>query len=285
MKLFISYSHNDKDFVDKLGTKLTQKRIPVFIDRWELNVGESITGKIEDAITEASFLLVVLSKSSVASQWCKREINTGLVLELNKKRVVILPVLIEDCEIPLFLMDKFHADFRTDFNSGLMQVISSVSNLTTEDMGRIKDMDDIYTDFAYSSGLRGDRFEFAIDAVQYSIIPDKPSTVLIHVIFIGNDTATRKYKEQLLKGQDTLMRMTILLLCTEDKNLSEMNAHIIDDNPFEEAFDITDRKSDIGFQGFITVKRLGTTDKRDKIYYVGTIFRMLLDDLGFPTTT
>jgi len=282
MKLFISYSHNDKDFVDKLGLKLTQKRIPVFIDRWELNVGESITEKIEDAITEASFLIVVLSKSSVASHWCKREINTGLLLELQKKRVVILPILIEDCEIPLFLLDKFHADFRTDFNTGLSQVISSVSNLTTEDMGRIKESDEIYTDFAYSSGLRGDRFEFAIDAVQYSIIPDKPSTVLINITFIGNKAATSRYKSQLLKGQEMLMRMTILLLCTEDEGISGINAHIIDDNPFEEMFELVDSKSEVAFKGFITVKRLGTTDKKDKIYYVGNIFRMLLEDLKFP---
>ena len=106
MSIFISYSHKDSDFVDKLGTALVLNQIRVYIDRWEMNVGDSITERVSSAITEASFLIVVLSKHSVESPWCKREINTGLMLELEKRRVVVLPILLEDCGIPLFLQDK-----------------------------------------------------------------------------------------------------------------------------------------------------------------------------------
>jgi len=36
MSIFISYSHKEKDFVDKLALILVEKRLKVFVDRWEM---------------------------------------------------------------------------------------------------------------------------------------------------------------------------------------------------------------------------------------------------------
>jgi hypothetical protein len=285
MSIFISYSHKDCDFVDKLGSSLALNNVRVFIDRWEMNVGDSITEKVSTAITEASFLIVILSKNSVESLWCKREINTGLMLELNKKRVVVLPVLLEDCDIPLFLQDKLYADFRSDFDAGLKQIISSIGDIGTEEMGRIQDSDTAFSDFSYSWGLRGEYFEFQIDYVEYSIIPDKPNTILVKMIFIGNSVATARYKMHKANGMEAVMKSVILVTCAEDKGISQMSAHIVDDQPFENLFHTFDPRSGMGFTGHITVKRLGLTDKKDKLYYFGGLFKKLLDDLhpGFPT--
>ena len=79
--------------------------------------------RIQDAISEAAGLIVVLSKASVASEWCRKELSAGLIRELEEKRVILLPVLIEECKIPLFLRDKKWADFRSDFKEGLKQVL------------------------------------------------------------------------------------------------------------------------------------------------------------------
>ncbi len=57
MSIFIIHSHKDKDFVDQLATRLAKDRVRVFVDRWEINVGDSIIEKINQAITNASFLL------------------------------------------------------------------------------------------------------------------------------------------------------------------------------------------------------------------------------------
>src|SRR5438045_2276539 len=103
MPIFISYSRRDTEFVDRLASQLVQNKVNVWMDRWELNVGDSLLSKIQDAITGASALLVVLSRASVGSAWVQKEINGGLLRELEEQRVVVLPVLIEDCQIPVFL--------------------------------------------------------------------------------------------------------------------------------------------------------------------------------------
>src|SRR4051812_22175804 len=102
MPIFISYSHGDKAFVDRLAMQLVRRNVNIWLDRWELSVGDSLIDKIQEAVNGASALLVILSKASVTSEWCKKELSAGLLRELEEKRVVVMPVMLEDCEVPIF---------------------------------------------------------------------------------------------------------------------------------------------------------------------------------------
>ena len=64
MPVFISYSHQDKRFVDRLAAQLVRQKVNVWLDRWELKVGDSLISKVQDAIVGASALLVILSESA-----------------------------------------------------------------------------------------------------------------------------------------------------------------------------------------------------------------------------
>ncbi len=46
MPIFISYSHADKTFVDKLALKLVKHDAHIWVDTWELNVGDSILNRV-----------------------------------------------------------------------------------------------------------------------------------------------------------------------------------------------------------------------------------------------
>lgn len=151
MPIFISHSHQDKDFVDVLATNLIQRRQHVWVDRWELKVGDSLINRIQSAITTASALIVVLSKASVASEWCKKELSAGLIRELEERRVIVLPLLLEDCDIPLFLRDKMYADFRKDFDAGLNEIQKTVASLSSH-RGGLKNQI-----FIWTGGLLGEK--------------------------------------------------------------------------------------------------------------------------------
>ena len=154
MPIFISYSHTDAAFVNKLAAHLVKRNAHVWVDSWELNVGDSILGRVQEAIQESSALLIVLSKASVASEWCKKELSAGLMRELDEKRVVVLPVLIENCDMPVFLREKMYADFRTNFDVGLKALVEAVSRVTNTDQGRLTS-GSVHTDWAETWGLRG----------------------------------------------------------------------------------------------------------------------------------
>jgi hypothetical protein len=125
-KFFLSHSSVDKPFVSRLANDLQGKRVPVWFDRWELKVGDSLTQKIEDGISESSWLAVVLSRNSVKSAWVRKELAAAQALELHNRNVFVLPLLVEDCEIPIFLLDKLYADFRTSYEQGFDSLVRRV---------------------------------------------------------------------------------------------------------------------------------------------------------------
>ena len=47
MPVFISHSHQDKDFVDKLAGQLVMNKAYVWLDRWEIKVGEVLDALID----------------------------------------------------------------------------------------------------------------------------------------------------------------------------------------------------------------------------------------------
>jgi hypothetical protein len=53
MAIFISYNRNDVGFVDWLARKLVVRRHHIWLDRWEMNVGDSLITKIQAALTES----------------------------------------------------------------------------------------------------------------------------------------------------------------------------------------------------------------------------------------
>jgi len=111
--IFLCHSSKDKFFVRELASKLQEKGVRVWLDEAEIKVGDSLTERIGNAIDKMDYFGVVLSKHSISSQWVQRELQIAIGKELNDKKVVVLPLLLEPVEIPVFLRDKLYADFTT----------------------------------------------------------------------------------------------------------------------------------------------------------------------------
>ena len=126
--IFLSHNHKDKPFVRKLAERLNAHGIRTWVDEAEIRVGDSLITKIETAIKDFTYLGVILSPNSVTSQWVRREVNIALTQEINGTQVKVLPLLIESCEIPGFLSDKFYADFTKDFEDGFETLLSRLSD-------------------------------------------------------------------------------------------------------------------------------------------------------------
>ena len=56
---------------------------------------------------------MVLSSNSVNSEWVQRELQLALQKELEEENIIVLPLLLEQVQIPPFLRGKFYADFTT----------------------------------------------------------------------------------------------------------------------------------------------------------------------------
>lgn len=108
---FISYSQKDKEYVRELKARLENDGAKIWIDDVEINIGDHLIDKISEAIKENKYMVVVLSRNSVESNWVKQELSWAMDREIRDGDVTVLPVLIEECEVPAFLRDKYYADF------------------------------------------------------------------------------------------------------------------------------------------------------------------------------
>jgi len=260
MPIFMSYSHHDKDFVDTLAAHLVKHRARVWVDRWELSVGDSIVERVQSAIQEASALLVVLSKASVRSQWCKKELSAGLVRELEEKRVVVLPVLVEDCDIPMLLRDKLYADFRTSFQDGLKVTLEAIAKVTSGTMGRIGTAEH-HGDWAIDYGFDDDRYYLRVTLVQFG--QGLPYTVLTEIVALANEEGSKRQKAYADKGFADFGQLVVVSVLAGA--VAEQNTQIVlrDSQPQTIEFGFHDPRSGIDYEMVISARRLGEDTGKD----------------------
>lgn len=124
--VFLAHSSLDKEFVHRLARDLKSFGIPVWYDRWNMKVGQSLRRRIEDGISSSGFLAVILSPNSVRSRWVNVELSAAMTKELELDSVFVLPVLYKECSVPIFLRDKLYADFTRSYNAGLEALLESI---------------------------------------------------------------------------------------------------------------------------------------------------------------
>lgn len=129
---FLSHTSIDKPFIEKLANDLRQVGVNVWFDKWEIKISESLTWKIEEGIRGNEYLIIVLSPEAISSEWVKSELGAAWAKQMQQKRVVVLPILYRNCDVPLFLLDRKYADFRSNYQSGLRELAGVLGIKTTE---------------------------------------------------------------------------------------------------------------------------------------------------------
>jgi hypothetical protein len=113
--VFISYSHEDQTVARVIAAGLTHRGCTVWIDEGELRAGDSVIERISAAVGQAEFLVALISRHSVESRWCRKEIALAMTGELDKSDVpVVLPLRLGQVEIPPTLADKLWISVGTD---------------------------------------------------------------------------------------------------------------------------------------------------------------------------
>lgn len=126
--LFLSHSSKDKSFVKTLAKDLLATGHEVWLDEWEIRVGECIVKKVEEGIENSDYVIIVLSNHSVSSTWVGKEWRSKYMEEIVENEVRILPVIIEDCVVPPLLSSKKYADFRRSYSQGISELIDSLAS-------------------------------------------------------------------------------------------------------------------------------------------------------------
>ncbi|KPA17523.1 molecular chaperone Tir, partial [Candidatus Magnetomorum sp. HK-1] len=108
-KVFISYSHNDKNFVLKFAKHLRKKQISVWLDE-RIRSGNSWKKEISDTIKFTDYLIWIASPDSIKSKMSQWETNLA---QIEKK--VILPIIYKQGKLPSWVNNIQWINYDNDF--------------------------------------------------------------------------------------------------------------------------------------------------------------------------
>ena len=127
--LFLSHSARDQEFVRLLAEDLAFCEVDSWLDEWELQPGDSLHDVIGKALNASRFVGVVLGDNFKDSRWASDEMKQALARERRENRVVVVPLIIGEIPIPVFLEDKLNPDFRKDHFAAVVRLSALVNDI------------------------------------------------------------------------------------------------------------------------------------------------------------
>jgi len=141
---FISHSSKDNEFALRLAGDLQARAgIEVWVDRWEIQPGDGIPERIEQGLSWANLLILVLSPDSASSRWVEWERQAWLAMQIEDEKAAmeesrprmrhLIPVLYRDCPIPPFLQHLHHVRIsEAEYDEGFERLTQAVQGKAAE---------------------------------------------------------------------------------------------------------------------------------------------------------
>ena len=116
-KVFISHASEDKErFVIDFATKLRAKGVDAWVDKWEINPGDSLIDKINQGLDDCDVFIIILSETSVNKPWVREELNTAIVNRIDENTKLIPIIIDKNIQIPSLLKSIFRVTIEDLYN-------------------------------------------------------------------------------------------------------------------------------------------------------------------------
>lgn len=138
--IFLSHSSVDKEFTDKLHGLLELSGFHVWYDEKRLTGSTQLLSGLPKYINDSEAFIVVLSQDSCRSSWVQDEYGYGRSLMDKGELKTIIPVVIDDCEIPGFYNNYKWIDCKDGLTSRSFFAILTALYGSSENMREEKDV-------------------------------------------------------------------------------------------------------------------------------------------------
>ncbi len=123
MRYFISYSRRDLDFVMQLATDLRQNGIDIWLDKFDIPIGQPWDREIQDALKACQGFIFVISPDSVASENVMDEVSYAIGEDKQ-----IIPIYYRACDVPFRVRRLQRVDFTGNYDDVLKNLLIRLNN-------------------------------------------------------------------------------------------------------------------------------------------------------------
>jgi TIR domain/NB-ARC domain len=124
MKVFLSHSTKDKEFVQTLAQQLQAVRIEPWLCEVDVLFGDDFVEQIKRGLQQADVALLVWSPDAAKSAWTGKEWRSVLAREVEESRTRLGLFLLGDAAIPELLRTKHRIDARTDREQAIQETVA-----------------------------------------------------------------------------------------------------------------------------------------------------------------
>jgi hypothetical protein len=201
----------------------------------------------------------------------KREITAGLLREIESRKVMILPIVIDDSKLPLLVRDKRYADFRGGFEEGLSGILSVlIPHYQTQSLGRVSPHDSYYIDYSCRTEIVEGQLICEIDIISFDL--EETYSILSQLRFEAAQAVT-------LESLDvqTVDEVTDLILnaCISEFAKRPARVAVSPGKKTASGFSLLDEEGSVLFDASSTVSVVGDMRKGAVVFNVGALFTQI----------
>lgn len=124
--VFMSHRKSDDKQAEQLASEIRNQGHQVWLDVWDVNLGDSIVAKMNEGLTSADYVVICYSSIGVESQWMGREWMSALARQLEGHNIKLLPVVLTGGKPPAILADIVYVDLTKDWSSGVSDLLKAI---------------------------------------------------------------------------------------------------------------------------------------------------------------
>lgn len=128
MRIYLSYSSQDKWIAQNIFQKLVNAGHDVFMDTMSLRVGDNLMNKVNSGLESAEVIIVLFSENSQNSKWVHLELESIVFKEISNEAKRIIPIRLDKALLPSYLLNYNYLNLsKYDLEFGLNRLVEALS--------------------------------------------------------------------------------------------------------------------------------------------------------------
>jgi hypothetical protein len=128
--VFLSHNADDKHLAEPVAAQLRLVGADVWLDDWEIKPGDSVPGKVNDALAAVDTVVILWSANAAASRWVGAELETALARRIADDDLRVIPVRLDETDLPPLLRPLKWLTLH-EADDDVRRVVQSIAGLPT----------------------------------------------------------------------------------------------------------------------------------------------------------
>ena len=136
-KVFISYSNEDREIAEKIFNKLRERKKYNLNNLYDISIDDTYNATIKNNIASSDFILLLISKNFIKSQWMSNEFSKNYLNELNYRDITLVPILTDKTPIPEIFSEYQYFSLSNNLEKQIDILISRIENIPKIDFSKL----------------------------------------------------------------------------------------------------------------------------------------------------